>query len=171
MNNNATAARWSLGKWAARLLTKILMQDGLYLKKKLLLQYVIHGPEERLRIGRDADPNDTIFNTMSGEISVGDFTIFGHGCQVLTGTHPVDAYMAERKKHPTEGRDINIGDGVWIGSGVIILGGVTVASHCVVAAASVVRKNCSTPGIYAGNPAVLVRPLSGPGETAARASQ
>lgn len=156
-----------IGRWAARLLTKLLMQDGLYLKKKLLLQYVVHGPEDRLRIGNDADPNDTIFNTMSGNITVGDFTIFGHGCQVLTGTHPVNAFLAERKKHPLQGRDIAIGDGVWVGSGAIILGGVTIASHCVIAAASVVRENCLSAGIYAGNPAVLVRPLTAPGETPA----
>ena len=147
-------------RFFARVLIKFLMIEGLYFKKKLLLQYVVHGPEDRLTIGHDADPNDTIFNTKSGRITVGNFAFFGHRCQVLTGTHPTDAFLAERKKHPHEGRDIQIGDGVWIGSGSIILGGVTIASHCVIAAASVVRQDCLTPGIYAGNPAVLVRPLS-----------
>ncbi|HMJ05588.1 MAG TPA: acyltransferase [Chthoniobacterales bacterium] len=162
MNTPATKERISLPRFLARLLIKFLMLDGHYLKKKLLLQYVVHGPEERLVLGENTDPNDTIFNTMSGKISLGDFSIFGHGCQVLTGTHRTDAFLAERKKHPREGRDITIGEGVWIGSGAIILGGVTIASHCVIAAGSIVRRDCLTPGIYAGNPAVLVRPLSAP---------
>ena len=88
------------------------MQDGLYFKKKLLLQHVVHGPEARLSIGENTDLNDTVFNTMSGDISIGDYTIFGHGCQVLTGTHPTGEFLAERKKHPHSGRDIRIGDGV-----------------------------------------------------------
>ena len=151
----------------ARLLIKFLMREGHYLKKKLLLQYVVHGPEDRLVIGHDADPNDTIFNTMSGRITVGDFVIFGHGCQVLTGTHDPKTFLAARKKHPTSGRDITIGDGVWIGSGAIILGNVSIAPHSVIAAGSVVRRDCQTPGIYAGNPALLVRPIEAPGSGSA----
>ena len=162
MKKGSSGPGLSLGRWASRVLTKLLMQDGLYLKKKLLLQHVVHGPEARLSIGENTDLNDTIFNTMSGEISIGDYTIFGHGCQVLTGTHPTDQFLAARKKHPHSGRDIRIGDGVWVGSGAIVLGGVSIASHSVIAAASVVREDCATPGIYAGNPAVLVRSISVP---------
>ncbi|MEO5720557.1 MAG: acyltransferase [Chthoniobacterales bacterium] len=152
-------------RFLARVLIKFLMLDGHYLKKKLLLQYVVNGPEDRLSIGHDADPNDTVFNTMSGRISIGNYSIFGHGCQVLTGTHATDTFFMARKKHPLEGRDIRIGDGVWVGSGAIVLGGVTIADHCVIAAASVVRRDCLTAGIYAGNPAVLVRPLSPPDDS------
>lgn len=159
-----SAGSMSLLRYMARVLIKFLMLDGHYLKRKLLLQYVIHGPEDRLTIGNDADPNDTIFNTMSGNITVGDFAIFGHGCQVLTGTHGTDTFLADRKKHPVEGRDIHIGNGVWVGSGSIVLGGVTIADHCVIAAGSIVRRDCGTPGIYAGNPAALVRPLTPPAD-------
>jgi acetyltransferase-like isoleucine patch superfamily enzyme len=167
MKKETTGPGLSVGRWASRILTKLLLKDGLYFKKKLLLQHVVHGPEARLSIGENTDLNDTIFNTMSGDISIGDYTIFGHGCQVLTGTHPTDQFLAARKKHPHAGRDIRIGDGVWVGSGAIILGGVTIASHSVIAAASVVRENCATAGIYAGNPAVLVRPITPPGSGSA----
>ena len=143
----------------ARILIKLLMMDGLYLRKKLLLQYSLHGPEERLHLGENTDPNDTVFNTMSGHIHVGDYTIFGHHCQVLTGTHPTNAFLKERKAHPVEGRDIRIGNGVWIGSGAIILGRLHIASHCVIAAGAVVRNDCPIAGIYAGNPAVLIQSI------------
>ncbi len=163
MSTSPTRSRSPL-RFLARVLIKFLMREGHYLKQKLLLQYVVNGPEDRLTIGHDADPNDTIFNTMSGRITIGNYTIFGHGCQVLTGTHPTAAFLAARKKHPLEGRDIVIGDGVWVGSGAIILGQVTIASHCVIAAASVVRRDCPEPGIYAGNPAALVRAIALPAE-------
>ncbi len=159
------ARQSSLLRLISRVFVKLLMVEGGYLKKKLLLQHVVHGPEDRLTFGTDVDLNDTVFNTKSGTITVGNYTFFGHGCQVITGTHPTDAFLAERKKHPWTGRDIVIGDGVWVGSGAIILGRATIASHCVIAAASVVRSDCSTPGIYAGNPAVLVRPITPPEAT------
>ena len=152
-------------RFLSRLLTKLLMVDGFYLRRKLLLQYALHGPEERLHLGENTDPNDTVFNTMSGHIHVGDFTIFGHHCQVLTGTHPTQSFLNDRKEHPREGRDIRIGRGVWIGSGAIILGGIEIADHSVIAAGSVVRTNCALPGIYAGNPAVLVKPITPPEQT------
>jgi len=151
-------------KLIARLLIKLLMKDGLYLRQKLLLQYSIHGSAERLHLGKDTDPNDTVFNTLSGHIHVGDFTIFGHHCQVLTGTHPTGSFLQARREHPTEGRDIKIGRGVWIGSGAILLGGINIASHSVIAAGSVVRNDCAVAGIYAGNPAILVKPIVPPEE-------
>lgn len=159
MNTNK---RLSPLRFAVRVLIKLLMLEGGYLRKKLLVQHAIHGPEDRLTFGSDVDLNDTIFNTKSGCISIGNYTFFGNGCQVITGTHPTDAFLADRKKHPWTGRDITIGDGVWIGAGAIVLGRVTIVSHCVIAAGSVVRRDCAEPGIYAGNPAVLVRAIAAP---------
>lgn len=52
-----------------------------------------------------------------------------------------------------------IGDNVSIGSNVTILP-VEVCSNVVIGAGSVVTKNISTPGIYAGNPIRLIKTLS-----------
>jgi acetyltransferase-like isoleucine patch superfamily enzyme len=48
---------------------------------------------------------------------------------------------------------------VSIGSGATILP-VSICSHVVIGAGSVVTKNIAQPGIYAGNPARFIRPLS-----------
>jgi acetyltransferase-like isoleucine patch superfamily enzyme len=125
----------------------------------MLLQPVIHGEESRLHLGQRTDVNDTVFNTMSGEIFVGDFTFFGHGCQVLTGRHDVSIRDLERKEHPASGFDVHIGQGVWVGSGAIILSGVHIADHAVIAAGSVVTRDCNEAGIYGGNPASLIRKI------------
>jgi len=54
--------------------------------------------------------------------------------------------------------DIVIGNDVWFGMRVILLPGVRVADGCVVGAGSVVTANLTEPyGIYAGNPARLLR--------------
>ena len=54
--------------------------------------------------------------------------------------------------------DIVIGNDVWFGVRVILLPGVRVADGCVVGAGSVVTANLTEPyGIYAGNPARLLR--------------
>jgi acetyltransferase-like isoleucine patch superfamily enzyme len=54
--------------------------------------------------------------------------------------------------------DIVIGHDVWFGARVIVLPGVHVADGCVVGAGSVVTRSLEEPyGIYAGNPARLIR--------------
>ena len=54
--------------------------------------------------------------------------------------------------------DIVIGNDVWIGARVVVLPGVHIADGCVVGAGSVVTSSLAEPyGIYAGNPARLLR--------------
>lgn len=50
---------------------------------------------------------------------------------------------------------IQIGEGAWIGNGAIVLN--DVGDGALVAAGAVVTKPCERNGIYAGNPAVLIR--------------
>jgi acetyltransferase-like isoleucine patch superfamily enzyme len=52
----------------------------------------------------------------------------------------------------------NIGNHVSIGSNATILP-VNICDHAVIGAGSVVTKDITEPGIYAGNPAKLIRPL------------
>ena len=54
--------------------------------------------------------------------------------------------------------DIVIGNDVWIAARAMLMPGVQVADGCVVGAGSVVTKSLTEPyGIYAGNPARLIR--------------
>jgi acetyltransferase-like isoleucine patch superfamily enzyme len=54
-------------------------------------------------------------------------------------------------------KSITIKNDVWIGTKVILMPGVTVENGCVIGAGSVVTKDCKPYGIYAGNPAKLIR--------------
>ena len=63
--------------------------------------------------------------------------------------------MAARQEYPKEGRDIVIGDGVWIASNATVLGPCTIEANAVIAAGSVVAPHTIVPAgcVYAGVPA------------------
>lgn len=112
------------------------------------------GDQKRIAIGTNVNVANTLFNTVGGDIAIGDYCIFGHNCMVITGTHDVSKFALERQQYVTEGRDIVIGQGVWIGSGAIVLGPCTIMDHAVIAAGSVVMPGLYSGGwLYAGNPA------------------
>lgn len=55
--------------------------------------------------------------------------------------------------------NISVGDGSWIGANATILPNVTIGKGCVIAAGSLVNKNCKANCLYAGVPAKLVKEL------------
>ena len=55
-------------------------------------------------------------------------------------------------------KETKIGNDVLIGSNSTILP-VKITNGCVIGAGSVVTKNCNIKGVYAGNPAKLIRKL------------
>ncbi|MGP6193725.1 DapH/DapD/GlmU-related protein [Priestia megaterium] len=65
--------------------------------------------------------------------------------------------VTDNEKLVEHDADVVIKDGVWIGANVTILKGVTVGEGCVIAAGSVVTKNTSPYGIYAGAPAKKIK--------------
>jgi acetyltransferase-like isoleucine patch superfamily enzyme len=149
-----------LKQFISRVLTKILMWDPIYLNQKLLLNPHIHGPIDRLIVGKDTDINNAVINTISGTVTIEDCAFLGHNCQLLTGTHDfTKKNNARRWTVPESGRDILIGQGAWIGSGVIILGNVSIADHAVIAAGSVVTQDCPEAAIYGGIPAKKIKDI------------
>lgn len=107
---------------------------------------------------------NTLFNTSSGNIVIGDYTFTGHNASIITGTHCYEKFLAERMGFPITGGDIKIGKGVWIGTNAVILGPCKIGDHAVVAAGSVVTPNSKIePGvIVAGIPARIVKRLETP---------
>jgi acetyltransferase-like isoleucine patch superfamily enzyme len=86
----------------------------------------------------------------------------GKDCFVGHGTMFINDLFA--KGGPARGdkslwKSTKIGDNVSIGSNTTILP-VTVCDNVVIGGGSVVTKNISTPGVYAGNPARLLKTIS-----------
>lgn len=59
-------------------------------------------------------------------------------------------------RHSRKG-PIQIGNGVVIGYGVIVVSGVTIANGSMIGAGSIVTADCEDFGVYAGNPAKLIK--------------
>lgn len=92
------------------------------------------------------------------EVTVGNHTLFGPGCQLITVEHPVDDAQA-RAFGWERGRPITIGDNCWFGAGAMVMPGVTVGDNCVVAAGAVVTKDVPDDSLVGGVPAKLIRSL------------
>jgi len=137
---------------------------GLWLGFANIEYSYIKGDAKRLILGQNCSTMNTLFNTVSGDIRIGDETIFGHHCMVLTGVHRF--YQGKRAKlipdsehfreTPESGYDIEIGKGCFIGSGAIILSPVKIGDNVIVGAGAVVTKDVPNGCFVAGVPAKIV---------------
>lgn len=110
-----------------------------------------------IRIGRNGFLNyDCVFLDVM-PITIGDHAQIAPGVHVYTATHPVDA---ERRRSGAEyGKEVTIGNNVWIGGRAVICPGVTVGDHTVIGAGSVVTRDLPPNVVAAGNPCRVIRPL------------
>lgn len=108
-----------------------------------------------------------------GRLAIGNRVLIGHSTSIFDcNTHPLNANERHRqyieiitRGHPTsislEEEPVTIGDDVWIGCNVVILKGVTIGRGAVVGAGSVVTHDVPPLVLVAGNPARVVRELTG----------
>lgn len=131
--------------------------------------HFIDGDTKRVTIGVRCGLANTLFNTSSGSIVVGDACAFGYNVMLLTGRHNFIGGVRASRLNPDEktwggedvevppnGRDILIGSGCWIASGVVVSGGVTIGENCIIAAGSVVVHSIPSGSIAAGIPAKVI---------------
>ena len=123
----------------------------------------INGPKDRLVLKgeyNDVSFSNTIFNTMSGTITIGNNCFFSQNCMLLTGKHDYTKCDSDVLRDTViQNRDIFIGDGTWLASGCIILGSVKIGKNCVVSAGAVVTKNMPDNSIIAGIPAKIIKKI------------
>lgn len=123
-----------------------------------LYRYRVHGRLERLHVPPTAIVNDALFNVSGGEITLGEHVFFGHEVAVLTGTHDITKFGRERQTtFPREGRDVVIGDGVWVASHAVVLGPCRIGEHAVVAGGSLVMADVPPYAVVAGRPATVLK--------------
>lgn len=90
-------------------------------------------------------------------LTIEDDVSLAFGVTVLTTGHEIGR-PARRAGHLTENR-VKIGRGTWVGAGAILMPGVTVGTGCVIAAGSLITKDCEPHGLYVGHPAKRLRDL------------
>jgi len=131
-----------------------------YYRNRSLREYRLWGNADRLKIGLNVQINNAILNTVSGSIEIGDNTFFGHSVSVLTGTHEASKINRERQLGVIiEGRNISIGQGVWIASNATILGPCTIGDHAVIGAGAVVTGDVPPCTLFAGMPAKMIKKI------------
>lgn len=92
-------------------------------------------------------------------INIGDNVMVGPRVGFYTAGHPIDAEI--RNTYLEFGAPITIGNNVWIGAQATILPGVSIGENTIVAAGAVVTKDVPANVIVGGNPAKVIRPITG----------
>lgn len=103
-----------------------------------------------------ANYNCTILDV--ARVKFGDNCMLGPNVAIYTAGHPV--YPATRNSAYEYGKEIKIGDNVWIGGSSVVCPGVHIGSNVVIGAGSVVTKNIPDWCIAAGNPCKVIRTIT-----------
>lgn len=98
------------------------------------------------------------FDNDIAKIEIGENCGIAMGVLFCTSSHEIGNEGKRAGKDIK--KDISIGDGSWLGARSIILPGVTVGTGCIIAAGSIVTKDCEPNGLYAGNPAKRIKDLT-----------
>lgn len=109
-----------------------------------------------LHIGENAGIRGVEFVLDNADISVGKLCMFSYNVIMRnTDSHKVirlaDGLIVNAPK------SISLGDHVWIGYGSIILKGVQIGENSIIAAGSVVTKDCPSNAVTAGCPSRIVK--------------
>lgn len=110
--------------------------------------------QRRVSIGRRTRVQSHTF--ICELVTIGDDCFIGHGVMFINDLFQIG--MPAPKDRQDLWAETHVGNHVSIGSNATILP-VTICDHAVIGAGAVVTKDITRPGIYAGNPARLLRPL------------
>ena len=90
-------------------------------------------------------------------IKIGDNCMMGPNVEIsASDAHCI--YDTETQKPINYGKNITIGDHVWMTTNVTVLKGVTIANNCIIGINSIVTKDCTQEkGLYIGSPAKLIK--------------
>jgi maltose O-acetyltransferase len=124
----------------------------------------------QVRIGPRTFVNRECYFEAVADISLGADSAVAMQVLFVTSAHTFD--QDGRFASVATGLPIKVGDRCWIGARATVLPGVTIGDDVVVAAGSVVTRDCPSGGLYAGVPAVRIRELPrGPRPAADRTTE
>lgn len=113
---------------------------------------------KHIEVGKNffANYNCTILDV--GRVVIGDNCQMAPNVQIYTAGHPI--HPASRNTAYEYGKDVIIGDNVWLGGGCIINPGVRIGSNSIIGAGAVVTKDIPEWSIAVGNPARVIRTIT-----------
>lgn len=131
---------------------------GYHLQMHSRVKLYADRPNANILIGKNTRVNGSCIHAFK-KITIGDNCLIAANTQIIDGNgHELLMNNPElRLQSSDEGKDIEIGNNVWIGANCIILGGAKIGDGCVIAAGSIVKGNLSSKGLYGGNPLLLIK--------------
>jgi acetyltransferase-like isoleucine patch superfamily enzyme len=150
----ATSLRQVKDRLLDRLAASLAHRSARITAHELLNQATVFGHADRLSVDPTAVVNNAVFNTVSGDITIGAWVMLAHGVYLATGEHDMTKFNLERHlTAPYHGWDITIEEGAWLATNVTVLGPCRVGRHAVVGAGSLVRTDVPAYTVFAGVPA------------------
>lgn len=111
-----------------------------------------------IEVGKNffANYNCTILDV--AKVTIGDNCFMAPNVAIYTAGHPI--YPDVRSAMWEYGKQVTIGDNVWIGGNTVICPGVHIGSNVIIGAGSVVTKDIPDWAVAAGNPCKVLRMIT-----------
>ena len=111
-----------------------------------------------IEVGKNfyANYNCTILDV--AKVKIGDNCQMAPNVAIYTAGHPIHPYS--RNSLYEYGKEITIGDNVWIGGNTIVCPGVHIGDNVVIGAGSVVTKDIPSWSVAVGNPCRVIRKIT-----------
>lgn len=117
---------------------------------------------KNLELGMDVSINGNVTIQCSGGVQIGDRVTISRGTTILTAGLDTENYIENSKRKYRDHiiRKVVVGEGTWLAANVLVCPGARIGNNCIVAAGSVVAKDCSENNcIYGGVPAKMIKRL------------
>lgn len=148
----------TVDRWDFEAITKIVKEllgksDGAFINPPFYCDYGTH-----IEVGKNffANYNCTIIDV--AKVKIGDNCQLAPNVAIYTAGHPV--HPDTRNTLYEYGKEVTIGDNVWIGGNTVICPGVHIGNNVVIGAGSVVTKDIPDWVVACGNPCKVVRPIT-----------
>lgn len=127
--------------------------EGAFVNPPFYCDYGSH-----IEVGKNffANYNCTILDV--AKVTIGDNCQMAPNVAIYTAGHPV--HPVSRNSGYEYGKEVTIGDNVWIGGNTVICPGVHIGDNVVIGAGSVVTKDIPAWSIAAGNPCRVLRKIT-----------
>ena len=127
--------------------------EGAFINPPFYCDYGTH-----IEVGKNfyANYNCTILDV--AKVKIGDNCLLAPNVAIYTAGHPI--HPMSRNSAYEYGKEVTIGDNVWIGGNVVICPGVRIGDNVVIGAVSVVTRDIPDWSVAAGNPCRVLRPVT-----------
>ena len=111
-----------------------------------------------IEVGENFYANVNLVILDGAKVCIGDNAFIAPNVGIYTAGHPI--YPDTRNSAFEYGKEVTIGDNVWLGGNTVVCPGVHIGDNVVIGAGSVVTKDIPDWSIAAGNPCRVIRKIT-----------